>query len=420
MTRTALAKAAFAALALAALPVAAQELQRIAAIVNEDVISMYDLKARVDLVVTTSRLPDSADVRRRLEPQVLSSMIDEKLELQEAKRRNVSVTQADIDRVIASIEDENKLPKGGLKEYLKEAGLRDDSLLDQIRASIAWQKVIGRQFRPTVNVTAEEVDEAIARMKQGQGQEEARIGEILLTVDTPDEELTVRDNAKRLVEQIRGGARFDALARQFSQGPTASAGGDVGWINPTESEPAVLAAVHDLRPGQVSEPIRTVAGFMILAVRERRTVSVAPQGVVKVSLDQIFLPYVGSGPQADRQAQMDLAATLRETVSGCDDMKKAAAEVRSPRPPHLGNFDLKDLSPQLRELIEPLKVGEASRPLAAPDGVMLVMVCARDEIKPAAIDREQVEQNLVMQRLNMLARRQLRDLRRGAIVDTRV
>src|SRR6185312_11484830 len=96
----------------------AQELQRIAAIVNEDVISMYDLNARTELIVVTSRLPDTQEIRRRIQPQILRAMIDERLELQEAKRRNVSVSQADIQRAVSSIEAENNLPSGGLKKYL--------------------------------------------------------------------------------------------------------------------------------------------------------------------------------------------------------------------------------------------------------------------------------------------------------------
>ena len=397
----------------------AQELQHIAAIVNDDVISMYDLKARTDLVIISSRLPDSQEVRQRILPQVLRTMIDERLELQEAKRRNVSVSKAETDHAIASIEADNNMPSGGLKQFLKDAGLTEDSLLEQIRASIAWQKVVSRQFRPSVSITSEQVDEALAEMQKKQGQEEERVSEILLTVDSPDEENTVRDNAQRLVEQIRNGARFDALARQFSQGPNAPDGGDRGWISADDSDPGLATVLKQMKIGQVSDPIRTISGYHIVTVRDRRRSNGPNPGEVKVSLDQIFLPVAGSSP-ADRQVQIDLAAQIRETVSGCDDMKKAAEEARSPRPAHLGDYLLKDLSPQLRDLIDPLKVGEPSRPLATSDGVMVVMVCARDEPKTGLPSRDQVEQMLAQERLGMLARRHLRDLRLASIVDMRI
>ena len=129
---------------------------------------------------------------------------------------------------------------------------------------------------------------------------------------------------------------------------------------------------------------------------------------------------MASSSQTDRQTQLNLAAQIRETISGCGDMKKAAEEVRSPRPTHLGDYQLKDLSPQLRDLIGPLKVGEPSQPLATGDGVMLVMVCARDEPKTGLPNRDQVEQMLASERLGMLARRHLRDLRLASIVDMRI
>jgi peptidyl-prolyl cis-trans isomerase SurA len=174
-----------------------------------------------------------------------------------------------------------------------------------------------------------------------------------------------------------------------------------------------------MKVGEVSDPIRTISGYHIVTVRERRRSSGPNPGEVKVSLDQIFLPITGNNP-ADRQAQIDLAAQIRETVSGCDDMKKAAEEARSPRPAHLGDYLLKDLSPQLRDLIDPLKVGEPSQPLATNDGVMVVMVCTRDEPKTGLPDRDQVEQMLAQERLGMLARRHLRDLRLASIVDMRI
>jgi peptidyl-prolyl cis-trans isomerase SurA len=101
-------------------------------------------------------------------------------------------------------------------------------------------------------------------------------------------------------------------------------------------------------------------------------------------------------------------------------MQRAAQEVRSPRPAHLGDYQMKDLSPQIRELIEPLKTGEASQPLTLPDGVLVVMVCSRDEPKSTLPNRNQIETMLENQRLGMLARRHLRDLRLSSIVDLRI
>jgi peptidyl-prolyl cis-trans isomerase SurA len=219
------------------------------------------------------------------------------------------------------------------------------------------------------------------------------------------------------VEQIQGGARFDALARQFSQAASAPEGGDRGWITIDDSDPALATVLRQLPTNTVSEPVRTISGYHIVVVRDRRRVAAGAAADSKVSLNQLFLP---AASETERRTQLELAAQLKDTLSGCADMQKAAQEVRSPRPAHLGDYEMKDLSPQIRQAIDSLKVGQASAPLAQPDGVLMVMVCARDEPQTNLPSRDQVENMLMNERLGMLARRHLRDLRLGSIVDMRI
>ncbi len=397
----------------AALPARAQDLQRIAAIVNDDIISMFDLTSRVDLVIATSQLPDTPEVRTRIQPQVLRSLIDERLQLQEAKKRNVSVTKTDMDHAVRSIEKQNNLPEGGLVKYLESAGLRPSTLMDQIRANVAWQKLISRQYRESVSVTTEQVDEEMAKIKASQGEEEDRVSEILLNVNSPDEDRSVLENARRLAEQIRQGARFDALARQFSHGATAAVGGDLGWVRPLELDPPIAAAVAKLKPGEVSDPVRTIAGYHVLKLVDRRRAMAPDPTDVKVTLDQLFLPN-------DAQSSQDLARAMAETVEGCGDVERAAKEARSSRPAHLGQFTLAELSAEMRDVVRPLKVGELSKPIPTDGGLLMVMVCEREAPKAPVPTRQQIENGLMMQRLNMLARRHLRDLHLAAVIDIRV
>ena len=123
--------------------VEAQGVQRIAAIVNDDVISVYDLVSRIEMVIASSNLGDTPAIRRRLSPQVLRNLVDERLKLQEAKRRNISVGKRDIDRAIGIIERQNKIPRGQFDAFLKKNGVRRTTIINQIRASIAWAKLIG-------------------------------------------------------------------------------------------------------------------------------------------------------------------------------------------------------------------------------------------------------------------------------------
>jgi peptidyl-prolyl cis-trans isomerase SurA len=403
----------------AATPARAQQVQRIAAIVNDEVISFFDLVSRIRMVVVSTRLRDSPEVRRRLAPRVLKSLIDERLRLQEAKRRNVSVSKRDMGRAVAAIEKQNKLSAGGFEGFMRRAGIEVETVRDQLRANIAWSKLVRRRLRPRVNVGEEEVEEVLNRLKAGQGQDEFRLAEIFVSFDVPDEESEAKRNSERLVEQARQGARFSALARQFSHSATAAVGGDLGWVRGAQLDPEALRIVSTLQKGQVSDPIRTVTGFRIYLFRDKRKIAAKGSSETVVILKQIFFPVPGGASPEEARAQVDLAKTVGGAVDGCKDMDSVAQEVRSPRPPNLGKFAYSDLTIDIRAAIDGLPLGRASKPVKTSDGVMLLMVCERVEPKFELPSRAAVVDQLTNRRLELMSRRYLRDVRRAAVVDIR-
>src|SRR5476649_100701 len=129
------------ALLAAAAPASAQE-TRIAAVVNDEVISVADLASRMRLVFASSNIPDTPEARQRVTRQVVRILVDEKLEMQEAKRLNIKVEDDEVAKALANIEAQNKLPKGGLETMLAARGIPRGSLIDQLTATLAWGKVI--------------------------------------------------------------------------------------------------------------------------------------------------------------------------------------------------------------------------------------------------------------------------------------
>ncbi len=401
------------------MPARAQQVQRIAAIVNDEVISMYDLVSRIRMVIVSTRLRDSPQVRRLHAPQVLKRLIDERLQLQEAKRRNVSVSDRDMQQAVTSMEKRNKISAGGFKKFMQRIGIEAQSFLDQEKASIAWRKLVRRRLRPQVNVSDEEVEEVLNRLKAGQGQDEFRLAEILVSFDAPDEEITAKRTADRLVEQARRGARFSALARQFSHSATAAVGGDLGWVRSAELDPEILTIVSTLLKGQVTDSVRSVTGFRIYLLRDKRKIAAKGPSETVVVLKQIFFPLLSSATPDETGNQIDLAKTVGGAVNGCKDMDSVAKEVRSPRPANLGKFAFSELSREIRTAINGLPLGRASKPVKATGGIMLLMVCERIEPKFELPSRPAVMKRLINRRLELLARRYLRDLRRAAVVDIR-
>ncbi len=397
-----------------------QQVQRIAAIVNDEIISQYDLDSRLRMVMVSSRIPDSPEMRRRLTPQVLRSLIDELLQLQEAKRRNIAVTKRDMNQSITRIEKQNKVPKGGFDRFVQDNGIDAQTVRDQMRSNIAWSKLIGRRLRSQISVGQDEIDAALERIKNSRGKLQYRLTEIFLTFDSPDDETRIRKVAADLIGQIRKGARFGALARQFSRSATAAVNGDLGWVSATELAPELRDIVPSMTVGSVAGPIKTFNGFRVVLLANTRKNSLVDESQIKLDLKQVFLPIRKNAAPVEISSQIDLAKTMRETVSGCQDMIALSKEIDSPRPTTFGKFSLAELSPGIRKAVATLKVGEASQPVQIPEGVLLLMVCERNEPEGKLPTREQISDQLTRQRLDMMSRRYLRDVRRRAVVDIRV
>ncbi|MGD1878604.1 MAG: peptidylprolyl isomerase [Kiloniellaceae bacterium] len=249
---------------------AQQDLFRPAAVVNDDVISVLDLAMRVQLAVIAAGVQDSQDVRRRLTPQVLRSLIDERLQMQEAKRLDISVTDEQVAGALEQISQQNNMTEGQFLTMLRNRGVIPTTLIDQIRAQIAWQAIIQRRLRPNVVITPEEIEEVASRLSARRGSIERRVAEIFIPVESTAKEAEAQANANRLFEELRRGANFAGLARQFSQSGTATLGGDLGWVPDGELDEALNTVLTQMGPGEVSVPVRTIAGFHILYLRDIR------------------------------------------------------------------------------------------------------------------------------------------------------
>ena len=262
----------FAAL-ISLLPVStshAQDAFRPAAVVNDEVISVLDLAMRVRLAIVGAGVRDTQEARRRLTPQVLNGLINERLQLQEAERLDISITDDQVAAALQQIATQNNMTEGQFLGMLRNRGIIPTTLIDQIRAQIAWQTVIQRRLRPTIAISNEEIQEVVSRLEARQGSVQRRISEIFVAVESAAKEDEALANANRLLEQLRAGANFSGLARQFSQSSTARLGGDLGWVRDGELAEELNTALFQMGPGDISAPIRTPSGFYILLLRDMR------------------------------------------------------------------------------------------------------------------------------------------------------
>jgi peptidyl-prolyl cis-trans isomerase SurA len=409
-----------AALFAAAIGSAVAQETGIVAVVNEDVITTADVGSRITLLLRSSGIPDNDDNRQRMAPRVLRTLIDEKLQLQEAKRLNVTASKDDVDQALTRLEQQNNLPKGGLDKYLERLSIPRSALIEQITASVTWNKLVQSRLSQDVSISDQEVAEAMKRVKEASNVPLNQVSEIFLAVDNPSQEDEVKRLAERLEEQIRGGGSFSAIAQQFSQSPTAAVGGDLGWISPNDISPALKAALDQMKPGDLSPPIRVGGGYYVLVLADRR---LPGQG----SSEDVELSIVEAGaalpPQAPPEYRAKLNAALQQVTAAGSDCSAFAAAAHKIGLPFVRNADkIKAgvLPPPIRRLALALTAGQVSKPFPVEGGVGIVMLCDRkDAPAPKLPTADQVRDNLGREHLDVLARRYLRDLRRGAYVDIR-
>lgn len=400
--------------------VQAQEIDRVAAVVNDEAISLKEVDTRVRVALIFSNIPDSVDARRRVLPQVLRKMIDERLQLQEAARLKVSISAADLDSGIAMIEQQNRMPKGALLGSIRQVGLDSSIVRDQIRADLTWLRLTGRVLQPQIRIGDEEINDRLEIIKERQGKPEFQASEIFLPVEAADQEDEVRRLGERLLEQLQAGTNFSVLARQFSRSPTAANGGSMGWVTQDAVDEDLHAVLAKLGKGELSPLVRTSGGFHIVAVTAQRIAgTTANPEDAQVTFSQIVLPVPPKAPP--KQKLLAQATELTAAAKTCDELEDIGRRVGAPQVDRVGPVRLGEVPVASRRVVASLAPGRVGTPIDIPEGILVAMVCSREEATRVTLpSREQVRRVIEEERLDMLSRRYIRDLRRAAFVDVRI
>lgn len=389
-------------------PAIAQNAEGVAAIVNDKVISTYDVRQRARLLLISANIESTPEMDQRARAQALRDLVDEHLQIEEAAKFEITVTPDSIDRRIATLAQQNRTTPENLLGSLTSAGVSVGTLREQIHAEIAWQRLINGLYGSRVRVSDVEIRETQARIATNATRPQYQISEIFLPADTPQEFAEMEQGAMRLLEQMQRGAPFPLVARQFSQAPSAAAGGDLGWIAAPELMAELQPIAERLQPGQVSLPVRTQNGVYIIAMRERR--AGAPSGATSIaSLRQITAP-------AARINQIERA---QRRVNGCGNLDSTVAGINGATLVDLGTALESELAPAIASRINGVATGAASSVVTDGDQVSFIVVCSRETGGGGVPERQEIEDRLREQELSLLAERYLRNLRREATIITR-
>lgn len=249
----------------------------IAAIVNEDAITQSDIQDRLFLMIASSGLPDSPDLRHRVMPQVMEGLIEERIKIQEAQRLKIEVSDDEIGKAFKTIAEQNKFTPEQFADILKRQGINKSTLDHQIRAQIGWTKIVQQQIRPQITVSPNDVTARKSRIQEALGRTEYLVSEIFLPVDSPAQEASVRQLADKLMSELQNPKKpvpFSAVAAQFSKSPGAEEkGGSIGWIQQGQLPSEIDQVLPTLQEGQISSVIKGANSYHILQLNKKREIS---------------------------------------------------------------------------------------------------------------------------------------------------
>ncbi|HEX5378924.1 MAG TPA: peptidylprolyl isomerase [Phenylobacterium sp.] len=395
--------------------------EAVAAVVNDDIISTYDLAQRMRLLIATSGVQPTQENLPQFQREALVSLVDERLQYQELRRVekeqkiDLLATDEEVDQELGEMAKANNVNREQFVSQLAAQGIGAETLRSQIRAQTSWQRWIRGRYGSRLRIGEDQIKAQQQRVAASASKPQFQISEVFIDANRVGGMQTAINGASQLISQMQQGAPFPAVARQFSASATAASGGEVGWIAAGEMAPEVDAALEQMRPGQLSKPIPVRDGVYIIYLRDKRSGA----GATVVNLKQAAVGLTQTASAADVEAARVKLATLRGQIKGCDDLEAQAAKIPGVLAADLGEAEIKDLAPAFREAAERLQPGEVSDPIRTNAGLHLVAVCGKRATGEQVAGHDQIENRLYGQQLSMIARRYMRDLRNSATIETR-
>ncbi|MCW3836748.1 peptidylprolyl isomerase [Sphingomonas canadensis] len=386
------------------------------AIVNNTVITGTDVDQRLALVLAINDLNPPAAERDQIRLQVLRSLIDETLQIQEAAAAKITVDKAEVDQTFARVAQRRQLTPDQFRQWIRSVGSSERSIRRQIEGELAWSRLLRR--RVSIDISDAEVESILKRIEAAKGTHEYRVFEIYMSA-TPERAEEVYRQQQALLQQMREGTPFDSLAHIWSEATTKIKGGDLGWIRTVTLPEQLATPLQTMQVGQVAGPIEVPGGFSIIYLADTRQVLVADPRDARLNLRQITLTFA---PGTTEEAATTKAAELaKQTASmqGCGDVPRIAQALGA----DVVNRDsirVRDLPGQVANLVVDLQVGQATQPFGSLEsGVRVLVLCGRDDPVAELPSKQDVSQSLEDERTGRRAERMLRDLRRDAIVEYR-
>ena len=385
----------------------------ILATVNDSVITGFDLRQRMLLLIAMTQVQPTPENIPAIQQQALNALVDERLQVQElANYEDLIVSDQRVEEEITAMAQEVGASPQAYVDFLSQGGIRPSTLREQLRTQIGWSQLVGGRFQSRARVSRSAVTSALRQVSEAASKKQYLIGEIYIESARVGGQQAALNGANQLVQQMVQGAPFQAVAQQFSAAPSATRGGDAGWVVEGTMQPALQQALDQLAVGQLSRPIPVDGGVYVIYMRDKRDGAAASL----VQIKQVMIELPDTATEAEVAAATQRLETLRPQLT-CDTMLARATSEQGLLGADLGEADVQNLAPQFQQVARSAEIGSVSTAVRTPLGVHLLGVCGRRVGGTEAPNPEEVESQLFRQNLATLGRRYMRDLREDALIE---
>ncbi len=398
-------------------------LDRVVAIVDDEALTQYELddqkKSALAQMKSRNLTPPPADV---LDKQVLDRLITERAVMHFAKENGVRVDDTQVERAILRIAQDNKLTAEEFRRALGREGISYDKYREDIRKEIVIQRLREREVEARISVSDAEVDAFLASQNTQAGSDvEYRLSHILVLVPeraSPDQIDAKRRRAEDALKQVKDGIDFGQVAAGFSDAQDALQGGSLGWRTTGRMPTMFVEAVRQMKPGDVSNVLRTASGFHIVKLQETRNRD-APTVVEQTHVRHILIKVSEVVSESEGKARIDRIRDRIETGAKFEEQAKLNSEdATSAKGGDLGWISPGDTVPDFEAAMNRLKIGEVSAPVRTQFGWHLIQVSERrTQDITAERKRDQARQALRQRKSDEAFQDWLRQMRDRAYVE---
>ena len=386
-----------------------QDIQAIAVIVNDEVISRYDVNQRVRLILVTSGIPATEENVMRIEEQAIKALIDEKIQIQEAIKLEVPDSPDEINLMLDNIARGNQTTAQGILESITSQGVNSETLLSQIKSELLWNKIVRGRFGSYINISDEEVNIIYDRTIQNINNSQYDISEIFIGFEDESEEKEAKELTEKLTEQLKNEIAFEPVAQQFSQAPSSGQGGFIGWVSEGQLDPDIISNIKNLEIGSVSNPIKTVNGYYIIKLNGK-----SEEGGKNSMKNQYDLISVSFNIE-----DKIMAKDFSDNFISCKRLDGLLENYNQKEVNVIGKRLLQELPKELHKELLEKNAGNALSPRFSEENIDIILICDRKDDIGIQVNRDIIEDNIYSQKMGMMSRRHLRDLRRDAVIEYR-